>query len=360
MQISDGKIGYKELFSSILFLIAIKATDSTPDLLFYHGMNAAWLIALLSALIMAVPLKILVRLMNKYNTGLYDLIRTFMGRWIGELLVIVLLIFLFASTSLNARSYIDIVNTLFFPQTNIPNLLFLLMLFSSLVAIRGFETLGRMCWFLFGVIQVVGIFLFVTTWQHTYFTHLFPILGPGLKGLLWNALVHSSIYGEIILLAFMYPYVRSSFAYRKGVWIGFILASVFLIFFHGLYVLVFDYPPVLHVAFPYHQLTRAASFGTQAAHFEAIFLGIWIISAVIHFAFYLYLLAYLFARTFKIHEFEPLIYPLAMLIFLFGGFPKNIVQQTVLRDLLINSSSFLFILLPVVLWALQRWKGRST
>jgi len=360
MHITDGKVGARELLGTVVFMIAMKATDSTPDLLIYHAMNASWLLSLLSGLIILLPLLLLVGLMKKYNTGLHDLLLRFTGRWVSGAIVALMFIGLFISTTINARSYVDIVNTLFFPQTSIPLILLSLLLFCSFVANRGFETIGRVTWLMFGVIMIVGTLLILTTWQHTSFSYLFPLLGPGLDQLLWDSLTHSSLYGEIILIAFFFPYVRSFQAYRGGIMIGFGLCVFLLVLFNALYVMVFDYPAIEHMAYPYQQLTRAASFGNKAAHLESVFLFIWIIGAVLHFAIYLYLLAYLFSRIFKIHEFEPLILSLAGMILLMAGFPKNIIQQNILRDWLISSTSFMFLLLPIVLWGLHLWKGRTS
>lgn len=294
------------------------------------------------------------------NLGLHDMLLRLTGKWGCGLILAVLLVGQYINVSIKARSYIDIVNSLFLPKTSIPTMLLILIFCSSYVAKRGFETIGRMSWFLFPVIILVVITLVTTTWQSMKLSHLFPLLGAGIGPLLWNGLTHSSVFGEILLLAFFYQYVISSRNFRNGMWIGFLMAVVFFAFFSAIYVMVFDYPAVDDIAYPYQQLTRAASLGSRVAHLESIFLGIWILSAVLHFAIFLYLLAYLFSRLFNIHEFEPLILPLGGLIIVTAGFPKNIIQQNMVRDTIIEGYTFFLILLPILLWGLYRWKERSS
>jgi spore germination protein (amino acid permease) len=360
MQITDGKIGARELLSIVVMVIGIKATDTTPDLLIYHAQNASWLLSLLIGIVMLIPFLLLLKLMRTYHMGLYDLMVKLIGRWGSAVIVGWLCIWLLFSTTINTRSYLDIVNTLFFPQTSLYIMVLLFLFFSWLVAIRGFETIGRMSWLLLSLVVLILVVLLAAIWQDLRFSHLFPIFGPGLGELLKQAPKHSSAFGELLLLSFMFPYVTTYRSFQRGMLIGYGFSVFVIIVLNALYVMVFDYPAVEHIAFPYHQLTRAASFGQQVAHVEAIFLGLWIITAVIHFAVYLYLLAYLFARTFQIHEFEPLILPLTWLCLLLSGFSKNVVQLNLLRNWLISTASVGYILLPFLLWGLKLWRDRST
>lgn len=360
MQISDGKIGTRELLSVVIFIVGMKVTDTTPDLLIPHALNATWLVSLFSCAFMAIPLFTLLKLIQKYNICFNDLLLRLTGFWVSRVILVWLLLGLFISVTIISRSYVDIVNTLFFPLTSIPAIYLMLIGFSCFTAIRGFETIGRMAWFLFWIIMIVAVVLVLTTRQNAEISHLFPIFGPGLGTLVWDGMVHSSIFSELLFLPFFFSYVTSFRSFQRGMWIGFGLSTLIFVMLTALYVMVFDFPAIRDIAYPYHQLTRAASFGNRAAHLESIFLGIWIISATVHFAIYLYILAYLFSRIFRIHEFEPLIFPIAGLVIMIGGFPNSIIQQNVARDLLISVSSIVFILLPFVLWGIHWWKGRST
>lgn len=359
MHITDGKIGVRELFAVITFLIAMKVSDTTPDILIYHAMNAAWLVSLINGLVVMIPLLLILYLLKKYQTGLYDLLLTLTGRWGSTLIMLFIFLGLFISTFVNSRSYIDIVNTLYFPKTSIEALYVLFLFFCALVAMRGFETLGRMSWLLFWLITGIIILLFLTTWQHMKISYLYPLLGPGLDVILLRGVIHSSLYAELFLIAFFFPYTKSYKALRDGVWIGFVVSAVLLIVFNAVFVMVFDYPAIASMAYPYQQLTRSASLGGTVVRMDALFLGVWIIAAILHFALYLYILAYLFARLFKIHEFEMLIIPLTGLVLYVGMIQKNVMQLNLHRDLLTMTTSIFYLLLPFGLWILHLWRRRK-
>ena len=349
MQISDGKVGSRELLAVIIFLIGIKVSDITPDLLIARGKNASWILSFLTCAYMLIPLYILLRLIKKHNTGLSDLFYSLAGRWGGALIIALLCVRMIGQTFITSRSYVDIVNTLFFPLTPIPLLFTLLMLFSMLVAKRGFEAIARTSWLLFGLAMTIGTLLIILTWRDAQWSFLFPIAGPGIKSLLWDGLTHTAIFGEVTLLAFFFPYVKSYGNFRSGTIIGYALAGFLMVLFHAWYVAIFDYPSVEYINYPYQQVTRTASFGLTPAHLEALFLSVWIMGAVVHYAIYLYLIAYLFARVFKIHEFEPLIIPMAGLIVFLSSFPGNVIEISSATEWVLTSSSWLFLCLPFLL-----------
>ncbi|GFR39488.1 hypothetical protein PRECH8_27840 [Insulibacter thermoxylanivorax] len=359
MHITDGKIGAREQLAVATFLIAMKVSDTTPDILIHHAMNAAWLVSLINGLVVLIPLLLILHLLKRYQTGLYDLLLTLTGRWGSTLIMLFIFLWLFISTFVNSRSYIDIVNTLFFPQTSIEALYVLFLLFCALVSIRGFETLGRMSWLLFWLIAGIVILLLLTTWQHMKISQLFPLLGPGLDVILLRGVTHSSLYVELFLIAFFFPYTTSYKALRDGVWIGFAVSALMLIVFNAVYVMVFDYPAIASMPYPYQQLTRSSSLFGMEAHMDALFLGVWIIAAILHFALYLYILAYLFARLFKIQEFEMLIIPMTGLVLYIGMIQENVMQMIFLRDVLMMTTSIFYLLLPFGLWILHLWRRRK-
>jgi spore germination protein KB len=358
LNISDGKIGIREFVALIIFAVGTKATDTTPDLLIFPGKNAAWMISLFSFLFMLVPILLLLRLIKKHNKGLADLTFMLAGKWFGTLIVLMLFAIMFSGLLISIRSYIDIVSTMYYQKTPISFLFLLLVATSCMIAKRGFETIGRMAWLMFGWIHISGVLLVIFLWDGINWGFLFPIAGPGFMDIIKNGASYSTIFFEFFLLASMFPFVRSYKEFRIASWIGFVLSAAWVTLLTMLYTLIFDYPSVEHINFPYHQLARIASVG-PITHLESIFLGFWIISAAIHFAIILYLVAYLFARTLRIVEFEPLLLPFGGLALFLGMLPDNIVSLNFYREALFKFGSGVILTLPLLYWMLDIWKGRK-
>lgn len=360
IKISDGKIGTREFFAVILMTIGIKGTDTTPDLLLFTGKNAAWIIPIISFGVMMIPFLLLLKLIQKNELGLIELIYRLMGRKLGIAAAVVLFLCMFNVLVTNSRSYIDIANTMYYHHTPVSVLFILLMAGCSLIAIRGFETLGRTSWMLIGMMNVIALLLVIFTWRELDWRRLFPIAGPGGNRLAYSGFKQAAIYGEIIFLAAFFPYVRTYTNFRLGSLLGFIGSCLWITVLVAIFVAAFDYPAVEYLNYPYHQLTRMARIGsTNNTHLEAIFLSFWISAAVLHFAIYLYIAAYLFGQAFRIHAFEKLIIPFAVLNVFFGLIPDNVVIINDYRSVMVYITSVVLIVLPLLLWILDRRKGRT-
>ncbi|KZE37161.1 spore gernimation protein [Bhargavaea cecembensis] len=360
IRVSDGKIGGREFFAIIYSMMAIRITNSTPNLLLDSGITAAWMMPLLSAAFLLGPLLLLLPLLKKHNIGLVDLLYKLTGNAFGRLITLALFVAIFSSTSLNGRNYADIVTTMYYPETSVLLIMVVLILGASFyIAHRGLEAVSRTALLVVPVFMLTSVFLIISVASQLNYYYVFPIAGSGAGTILKDSVAYSAFYGDIILIGILYAYVRSHGAFRKaalwGLWVPAFKMAVFL----AVYVMMFDYPAVQNIAFPYHHLTRMAMIGTVANHVEAVFLALWFIGASLHFAIYLYLSAFLLGKVINYREFEYLILPLAGIAVVLGMIPDNHLQGEQWRKLLLEVSSGLFLLLPVLLWVLDRFRKKA-
>jgi len=358
INVSDGKIRKRELAGILIMLFTIQVMDTTPDLLFKYGKNAAWMIPIISFLVMLIPFLILLGLTKRRNKGLTELVFMLMGKRIGSFVMLLFFIIIFNATVINSRSYSDIFNTMFYPKTPIPYLYVMLMGASFYIAKRGWENIGRAAWIFTPILLILMYALIGLVWDEISFKRIFPIAGPGLKTILKDSSIHSSIYGESLFLFALYPFIQTYKDIRVGALFGWIISVISLAIFMIIYVAIFDYPASQNIAYPFQQLSRMATIGT-ISHLESIYLAITTVASAIHFSIYLYLSAFFLSKMIHIKEFEQLLLPLTGLTVLLGMLSPNIFVGNALREnLIITSSAFLFVF-PFVLWLLERKKGRS-
>lgn len=352
---SNGIAGTREYTALLLLTVGLKLSDTTPSLLVKGGNVAAWIIPLLAFGVMVVPFLLLLALLKTHpGKGLTDLLFLAAGRWGGMLIGLAVCLITLVSTALGSRTYVDIINTMGYQRTPLFALYAMLMAAVFYVANRGFETIGRTAWIVVPYIEIFLALLVVFVWYDVEWQHLFPIGGPGLPALLREGANHGSIFGEMILFAAFVPLLRNLRAFKVASWIGYGACSVKIAVMMAVYVAVYDYPPTENMAFPFQQLTRAASIGTIISHVESVFFAFWLIATIIHFAVYVYLLAFLFARSLGLDAFEPLILPFTGLTLLIGMLPENISRVNQLLDTTLHVSTYMFILLPFVLWSMIR------
>jgi spore germination protein KB len=358
-QTSD-KIGIRELFSIILITIGIRITDMTPTLIFKHDVTGAWLVPIISGMFIIAPLFCLLSLLKTYrNKGLIEIIYHLTGKYVGFIICILIFITVLASTTLSSRGHASIIQSLFFENTPFFLVYALLIAGSCFIASRGWQGIGIVAWIFIPTILVIFASLVFALTSDFYIYNLFPIFGPGLSTLIKDGLVYTSTIGEFLILAVLFPFSRSYENYKLANLLGFGTVIFGMSFFFAIYLAIFDYPALEMIAYPFQITTRVAHFGRFIANVEAFYLVYWVISSILCFSVYLYLIASTFSYSLKFKEFEPLLFSFSTLIVLLGLIPKNIIEAVLFYrgNILLKYTWILYILLPIALWIAAKLKG---
>ncbi|MTI47612.1 MAG: hypothetical protein FH761_07205 [Firmicutes bacterium] len=356
----DGKIGARELFSIVIIIIGIKGADMTPANLFPSGQSATWMFPIVWLVIMAIPIWATLSLLKKYKEkNIVEIIYLLTGKYIGFIICLSLLALLFTATVLNSRSYVDIMNVMIFPTTPIIVLYAVLIGSSYFIANRGLETIGRTSWLLLPYLVGGIVLLFIILGDNIIIEYLYPITGPGITKVIKSGITHSSLIGEFLLLAIFFPNVRDYKSYKKGTLWGLLLSCLIISLLFIEYILIFDYVAPQMMMHPYSQLTRVTEIGMFITSLDAFFFGLWILTGIIRFSFYLYGGGAILGYTLKIKEYEPLILPITVLTIIVGLIPSNPSQTIlILRDnFLIKKTWIYFFALPLVLWIISKFRG---
>lgn len=359
---SHGKMGTREFFAFIVLSIGMKATDNTPSLLLRDGENAAWMIPIISGLLMLIPfLAILSLVKSNKEKDLIEIIYDTMGKYLGFILGLIIFISIYASLIINSRSYVDILHTLFYPGTPSMVLYAVLIGGAYFIASKGFQSIGRSCWIIFPYISINIIILFASTRKLMDLSNMFPIGGPGFIRIFAAGFKYSSIFADILVFSFFAPLVTDFKKYKISSLSGFLFSVATISVLCSNFLAVYGYETLKILNFPYHIMARASRIGNFANNIEALFLGVWVIMALNHFAIYLYTLAGVFGSTFKVKNFEGMLLPFALLTPVIGMLPENNVVVTfILRDYLLNIASYFFMAFPILLLLVSKLKGGNT
>lgn len=352
MNDNDGKIGLRETSALLVITIAVKATDMTPNLQFVSGKSAAWMIPILAALLIAVPVFLFLRIQSVHRLELIDLLYHLMGKPVGFVLSAGLFATTLAATSIDVRSYADLISTMYYPQTPVWVFHILLVAAACYIAGKGLETIGRSSWILFPYIIGANVLLvFLVMAKGISFDYLFPFWGSGIPSISREAFWHSSMYAELIIFLTLALKIKSFSALRKSTWLAWAASALIIAWFYVLYTITFDFATVETILYPYHQMTRYVRIGRFITNLEAFFLIFWIASTFVRFALYLYVLSVLFAHLIRLPLKQgKLLLPLSALAFLIGLFPNNAVElEMLLRERMLSSVSVFMYTLPFLL-----------
>ncbi|WP_202079920.1 GerAB/ArcD/ProY family transporter [Caldalkalibacillus salinus] len=361
MRHQEDIVGVREFCALILITIGLKVADMTPVAMFPLGATATWLIPIVSVIVVFLSFLCLFRLLiASESVDVFDLVFKLTGQYMGFVISFLLFTFMFVTTVLYSRSFVNILNSMYFPTTPI-NVVFLIVFVCIwFVATRGFESVARTAWLVVPYMTLAFVVLILFIWQDLRWDHLFPWQGMGVGEITEGGIRYSFLFGEVLILAIFLPFVRKVGQYKQATLIGLGVVLVELVFYLAVYVAMYNYPSVETIPYPFQQLTRVVDLGPIFTNMEALFIGFWAIAFIVRLAIYLYTTVYIFAKTLKLDDMRPMVFPLAVIFVFIGILPESVLEIIyILRDSLLYQLNWLMILLlPFGLWLLSKMKGR--
>lgn len=355
------KIGVKELVAIIVLTIGLKLGDTTPNLLFRKTFSATWMVPIFGGLFMLVALVFLLKVFKKYPTDLVTVIKQIFGKYIGFFVIFILFVFALMVSATDSSNYIDIMNSMFFPQTPKAFLYLAFILGCYLIARGGATTIARTAWIVFPYISLALFLLLVLDMKNMHLLYIFPLFGNGINRTLEVSFFHQSIFSEVIFLSVLIPYLKKKDTYKKGTLLGLGISTFVMVVFFIIYLMTFDAYPLSDLLYPFQLLTRTVNLGRFLTNFDAYFFAFWIVGALVRFSIYIYIITLLFTGAFNFKDEKKYILPISTLMLLIGSIPSNVVKNTFnyREHIFLSWGSVMMFSLPFILWlvSLMRKKG---
>lgn len=358
VKVEKDKVGGKEFFTIIVFMIGTKATDMTTAALYEKTQNASWMVIVGSFFMMLPSLIFLNLLLKKYhNKHLLEVVQAGFGRPIALAIGFLMFFNILMNTSLETRSYTDQLITMNFPKspTFIVYLLFLMICLWG--AKKGWESIGSVGWMVYPYITIALAMLIFLLSKDIVFNRIFPLFGPGKWTIAKTSFQYVSIYGDAIIIGIMYPFVKDHKTFSRG-YFGALIYSVLIMTILILsYLLVFDYQSVGKITYPFNEAIRIVSIGKVITNIETFFLTFWLLGVIVKFSVYIYLVSKVFGFVFHIKEFEHTLIPITVLVIIIGMTPENQVENIfVLRQQTLAYGKYFILFMPPLLWIVIKLK----
>ncbi len=141
-----------------------------------------------------------------------------LGKIIGKIVAWAYVLFLFYVFSTVVRECLALLyGTGIFRQTPHQALALLLIIATTYATASGVEVISRSIWY-FSAFIIVALTLFLLgTIPFTNFDSIFPIGEAGLNTIMQSTLTPHAYRGELILLAFLFPYIKTR---KEAIWGG--------------------------------------------------------------------------------------------------------------------------------------------
>ncbi len=332
-----------------------------PRYLVEIGGSAAWMTPIGGLLVALVGVYLMSLVLNKNpDHTIIEITEEAFGPFMGIAINMVIVSFFIAVSTLFTREFSEALIIAALPETPISVIITIYLAVGLLGAYLGIEAMARTARLSYIYIFAGLTILILALTPQWNVNNLFPIFGDtpfnvfGL-GTFSTAAVTEIILGGVLVQAMGGGKKFGGIGYLSML-IAFALLTVLLVSI----VLTLGRDPAIEATLPFYRISRNIYLGRFFQRVEAVFVIIWSLVGGIKIALTLYAATVSLARTLKLPDYRPLIWPLGLLIFILSLLPPDMLTTVKLdTDFLRPYSLIPNYLLPVLILAVYWLKGRA-
>lgn len=318
-----------------------------------------WLTVILGGLIAMMAGVIMAKLNQRYpGKTFYQYSKELMGRWVGSLLSLPILVYFLLLSGFELRALADVTRMFLLDGTPSWAIMMSFIWVGMYLVLGGINPIARLFEIIFFVTVIIFILSISLGIQLIEWDNLRPVLGSGImpviKGLDTTVFAYTGFEVILVISAFM---DRPNQAVI-GVLIGMLVPFIFYIIAVIMGVGAFSINGVVTRTFPTLDLVRSFELrGVFFERFESLFLVIWLMQIFATYTICHYGTALGLAQLTK-KNIQPYLYGLTPVIYIAAMIPKNINDVFKLADIIGYIAMFLFVLLPL-LFILSKVRGNN-
>lgn len=356
------KLGTFELYSLLTVMLVAKVFYTSIRSLCQQTGTAAWQAGLVSEAGTFLIFGILYALLRRWpGQDLPTIIRNNLGAGVATVLGFVWTAFGVFYCAITFREIGELLKTYHLHNISLQVLVGMFVLVACFLSWQGLIHLGRLAALCFWpvLVGIVAILLLCIPQYHP--VNLAPWLGYGLPNTLSYGLQRISAYGgELWVLLTIAGSVRDTRILGKASLWALVTGGVVIAISVLCYTMAFSYPVAGISLSPILQMIKQVYFGRFFQRFEAIFLFVFVVLAILCISTYLFATAHLCACTFRLRHPRYALIPLAALMFWGALLPADMGQLTqVYLAFLRQRSGWITILLPLAALLLAWLLGRK-
>jgi spore germination protein (amino acid permease) len=227
-------------------------------------------------------------------------------------------------------------------------------------AYLGLETLARAASVTYPFVAIGIIVLLIALYPIWEYSNIFPLIGSSLYDIFVVGTFKTAAVSEIILAGVI---VRSFGDYKQIVRVGYSASfASFLLLIMMLLVMILTHSWRIagEVAFPFYRLAKIIYLSIFFQRVESIFIIIWSFIAILKIAITLYAAAFTLAESLKLPDHRPLLWPLAMILFILSFLPNDMPTTIYLDSTFLRPGALIpNYIIPILLLLIIKFKGTS-
>lgn len=311
----------------IATIIGLNAMLTFPRHMVNLAGTAGWILSLIVILFSFLGIVVLCKLYKPFEgKDILDIANLAGGKKLEFIIGILILSQILYGGVVVAREFGESLNIISLPNSPVGFVIFLLMFGSGIVACLGLKTISRLASMVAKII-IVGIILILLGVIYKFkVVNLFPILGNAEGLSIQNGIVGMSWFSGILAFFLLMPFLKDKKDSKKVAYRIVELSGLPMFLVTLVYQGVFSYPCNKKQMFPLYALSRSIKQSSKVERIEAIFLIIWVLSALTFITIATILIAYLLKKLFKLRYDKPIILSSLVIIFSCSLMYKNVIE----------------------------------
>ncbi|MHB8917004.1 MAG: GerAB/ArcD/ProY family transporter [Desulfocucumaceae bacterium] len=359
--VAKGKFGLAE--AVVLLTISSMALIflTHPRSLVEIAGPAAWLSVLAGMALALLQVYIVYLVLKPYpDKNIVEVTRDSLGRIAGTAANLLYALFFISVAAIFTRNFSEALLLSALPRTPISVVTVGYIAMGILGAFYGLEAMARSARVTFPFVVGGITFLLLSLIPMWDSTNLFPILGNGLynvfvRGGLGSAGITEILLAGVIVQSFKNPKMFGKIASR-----AIIISYFYLTLLEVFLVLTVFWASAEEYTLPFYSLSRIIYFGRFFQRVESVFIVIWGYVGMVKIALTLYASAVTLAGTFKLPDYRPLIWPVALIAFVSSLLPPDFPTAVLIESNYLRLFTWLpAVIVPLAVLAADRIRNRG-
>jgi len=321
--------GSREAILMLVTMISTKCIMYFPRTMVKDSGNAGWIETLYISVLALAAFYIISKLYSKFEgKDIIDICEYFAGR-VGRIIIgIIIVIFLTFIVSTVLRQFGEQMKIISLNNSPISFVMLFFIAGMIVASCFGLEAIVRFQSITVTIVMVCYVLYILMLAPLFDFTELTPIMGTGVKDILYNGTFRISEFSELFFLLLLAPYIKTKNNFNKVGYSAICLNAFFLLSVTLANLVVVTYPNALDDSIPVYKLGTLIEYGRFFSRIEALFVTTWALVGLMYLSTGFYFVLHVFRKIFDLEYTKPLIPAFIILVFTLSMMPPNIIVAT--------------------------------
>lgn len=309
------KLGLFEGIAIICLSMISRLILNTPKEIISRVGSAAWLnIIYISIFAILISWFIASAFKNFKGKDILDISKFVGGSWLKSIMGIIYILLFLLTLLLILKNAAEILQLIYFRNAPILYIFLFFIISIALSTKFSLRVISKTTLIVFPLLLFSIIVILISAVEDFVPQTLFPILGYGAKETFLNGLSNIYCYTGIFYLLFINPFLNRSEDLKKISIISIIISSITLLSGILCLTLTLSFTFGSSESFPFYLLARHLEFGRFFQRADAIFIFIWIMSAICYSSATMYFCLYIFKKITNTSSTTPINYTFCLLL----------------------------------------------